>query len=248
MNSLLLAAGILIVFTAVFVLIFAILKRKEVPSRREIPAFTQLNKALDQSVEDGTRVHVSLGKGKLVSQQGAAGLAGLSALNHLSKQIQSSDLPLISSSGEPGLSILSQDVLNSSGNEGLGQEENSFKQTRLTGLTDFSYAAGTIPLVSKNNISTNVLAGNFGVEAGLIIESVDRNDGITVAVSDDIPGQAVIYANTGDSMIGEELFAVSEYIHHTPLKAACLTAQDILRWALIICMLLGAVLKLGGVL
>jgi hypothetical protein len=247
MNSEIITAGILIAFTAVFVLLRAILKRKEVPSRREIPAFNQLHKALDQSVEEGTRVHVSLGKGKLVSQQGAAGLAGLSALNHLSPQIQSSDLPLLSSSGEPGLSILSQDVLHSSGKEGLRREENSFRQTRLTGLTHFSYAAGTIPLIRNNNISTNVLVGNFGVEVGLIIESVNRNDGKTVAASDDLPGQAVIYANTGESMIGEELFAVSEYIHHTPFKAACLTAQDILRWALVICMLLGAILKLGGV-
>ena len=247
MNLVIITAGFLIALTAVLVLILAIFKRKEVPSYRVIPAFNQLQKALDQSIEEGTRVHVSLGKGKLVSQQGAAGLAGLSALNHLSSQIQASDLPLLSSSGEPGLSILSQDVLQSSSKEGLGREENSFKQTRLTGLTHFSYAAGSIPLIRNNNISTNVLIGNFGVEAGLIIESANRVNGITIAASDDLPGQAVIYANTGESMIGEELFAVSEYIHHTPFKAACLTAQDILRWVLVICMLLGSVLKLGGV-
>ena len=248
MNSLNIIGMFLIAITAILVLSLAVLKRKDAPSRREIQAFALLHKALDQSVEEGTRVHVSLGKGRLLSMQGAAGLTGLSALNHLSAQIQSSDLPLVASTGDPMLSILTKDVLRTTGREGLGREESSFKQTHLAGLTQFSYSAGTIPLILNNNAATNVLMGNFGVEAGLIIESSNRNNGDTMAASDDILGQAVIYANNGDSIIGEDLFAISEYLHHTPVKAACLTTQDILRWVLIISILLGSVLKLGGVL
>ncbi|HKZ44383.1 MAG TPA: DUF6754 domain-containing protein [Anaerolineales bacterium] len=244
--TVLLAVG-LVALTAILILIFAIIKRKAVPSRRVIPAIDQLRQALDRSVEGGTRVHLSLGKGRLVSPQGAAGLAGLSTLNSLSSVIQSSDLPMVTSSGEPSLSILSQDILRLSNREHLGSEEISFRQSRLTGLTDFSYAAGTIPVISNNNVSTNVLLGDFGIEAGLIMESALRNNGTTVAASDDISGQAVMFASTGESLVGEELFAVSEYLNHTPVHAASLTVQDILRWGVIACIFIGAILKLGGV-
>jgi len=247
MNFMILLAGALVALTAILILIFAVLMRKEIPSRREIPAIDHLRQVLDQSVEDGSRVHLSLGKGKLISPQGAAGLAGLSTLNRLSPVIQSSDLPMVTSTGEPGLSILSQDILQSSNRERLGSEEVSFKQSRLTGLTDFSYAAGTIPMISNNKVSTNVLLGDFGVEAGLIMESAERNNGTTVAASDDISGQAIMFASTGDSLVGEELFAVSEYIHHAPVHAASLAVQDILRWGMIACIFVGAILKLGGV-
>jgi len=45
----------------------AALRRKSPPAFREIPAFTRLRQAVGRVVEDGTRLHVSLGRGALIT-------------------------------------------------------------------------------------------------------------------------------------------------------------------------------------
>jgi hypothetical protein len=119
---------------------------------------------------------------------------------------------------------------------------------RLTGLTPFSYAAGTIPVLRDEHISANILLGSFGVEAALLADASERENGFLMAASDSLPAQAVLYASAREPLIGEELYAVSEYVNHTPMHAASLSVQDILRWVIIASMLLGAILKLAGVL
>lgn len=79
--------------SAFLLLGMAILGRKATPVFREIPAFFRLRKAVGRAVEDGSRLHVSLGRGSLATPQGAAGLAGLSALRRLADLTSTSDLP-----------------------------------------------------------------------------------------------------------------------------------------------------------
>jgi len=232
------SAGLLIGFT--------IFKRKSPPKFREIPAVTRLQKAVAWAVEDGNRLHVSLGRGNLTSTQGAAGLAGLSALKNLADLTSTSDRTPIATSGEPGLTVLSQDVMQTSYQKATGGGHFDTSAARLSGLTPFSYASGTLPMMRDEHISANILLGSFGVEAGLMTDAADRQKSFLLAASDNLPAQAVLYASAQEPLIGEELYAVSEYINHSPMHAASLSVQDILRWILIISMLLGAILKLGG--
>jgi hypothetical protein len=118
----------------------------------------------------------------------------------------------------------------------------------LTGLTPFSYAAGAIPAIRDENISTNVLIGNFGVEAVLLTEAAERANTFTLAASDNLTAQAVLYASAQEPLIGEELYAAGNYMGAGRLHPASLVAQDILRWTIIGVILLGAILKLVGVL
>ena len=119
---------------------------------------------------------------------------------------------------------------------------------RLTGLTPFSYAAGVMRDIRDEGISTNVLIGNFGLEVGLLTEAADRQGAVVIAASDNLPAQAVLYAATADPIIGEELFAAGAYVQAGPLHASGLVVQDILRWLIIIALLIGAVLKVVGIL
>ncbi len=227
---------------------FAIFKRKSPSIFRKIPAFTRLHTAIGRAVEDGNRLHVSLGRGNLTSPQGAAGLAGLSALQSLADLTSTSDRTPIATSGEPSLTVLSQDVLQVSYQKATGGGHFDASGARLTGLTPFSYVSGALPIMRDEHISANILLGSFGVEAGLLSDAADRQKSFLLAASDNLPAQAVLYASAQEPLIGEELYAVSEYIAHSPMRAASLSVQDILRWVLIISMLLGTVLKLGGVL
>ena len=248
MNWSVLIAFVLVAGSAGMLLGFAILKRKSSPSFREIPAFTRLRKAIGRAVEDGSRLHVSLGRGNLTSPQGAAGLAGLSALRSLADLTSTSDRTPIATSGEPSLTVLSQDVMQSSFQEATGGGHFDASGARLTGLTPFSYVSGALPTMRDEHISANILLGSFGAEAGLLADAAERQNSFLFAASDNLPGQAVLYASAQEPLIGEELYAVSEYINHTPMHAASLRVQDILRWVVIISMLLGALLKLVGLL
>jgi hypothetical protein len=241
-------AFVLVAGSAGLLLALAILRRKSSPSFREIPAFTRLHKAIGRAVEDGSRLHVSLGRGNLTSPQGAAGLAGLSALRRLADLTSTSDRTPIATSGEPSLAVLSQDVMQASYQEATGGGHFDASGARLTGLTPFSYVSGTLPILRDEHISANIMLGSFGVEAGLLTDAADRQNSFLLAASDNLPAQAVLYASAQDPLIGEELYAVSEYINHSAMHAASLSVQDILRWVLIFTMLLGALLKLAGLL
>ena len=226
----------------------AVLQRKSPPTFREIPAFTRLKEAIGRAVEDGSRLHVSLGRGGLVSPQSIPALAGLSALRRMADLTSASDRPPIATSGETGIAILSQDTLLAVHESAATGAPYDATAGRLTGLPPFSYAAGVLPVVRDENVSANVMMGNFGVEVGLVTDLSERQDVFTLAASDSLPAQAVIYASAGEPLIGEELYAVGAYLESGPLHRSSLKVQDLLRWGLIVFMLVGAILKLLGVL
>lgn len=237
----------LVLATAGLLLGFTFLRRKASPIFREIPAFTKLKRAIGISVEDGTRLHISLGRGGLQTPNAAPGLAGLAMLRHLTEQTSASDEPPVVSSGAADLLILSQDTLQA-GYKAAGAEEIYDPATgRLTGLTPFSFAAGAIPIMQDENVSANVLIGHFGPEVALLTDAAERTNSPAVAAAMDPTAQAVIYASVDDPLVGEELFAAGAYSNAGNAHQASLQVQDILRWIIILILLGGSALKLFGI-
>jgi hypothetical protein len=102
--------------------------------------------------------------------------------------------------------------------------------------------------ISKNeNVSANIMIGHFGPEAALLTEASDRENVVSIGASDELSGQAVLFANTNDALIGEELFATGAYLGAGPSHTASLTVQDIMRWLVIFALLGGAAAKFFGV-
>jgi hypothetical protein len=98
--------------------------------------------------------------------------------------------------------------------------------------------------ISQNeDVSANIMIGHFGTEAALLAEASDRENISLIGASDDLTGQAVLFANTQDALIGEELFATSAYLGAGPSHLASLTVQDILRWLIILTLLGGVAVK-----
>jgi hypothetical protein len=238
--------GVIFLSTVLMVGLVA-LRRKSSPVFREIAAFTRLRHAVGRVVEDGTRLHVSLGRGALATPQSASALAGLALLRRLAELTSAGDQPPIATSGDAALAILSQDTLQS-GAQVSAQCADDPAAGRLTGLTPFSYAAGALLVIRDENISTNVLIGNFGVEAALLAEAAERANTFTLAASDNLTAQAVLYASAQEPLLGEELYAAGAYVDSGRLHSASLTVQDILRWLIIAVIVVGALLKLIGIL
>jgi hypothetical protein len=223
------------------------LRRKSTIQIRQIKAFSRLKNAIGRAVEDGSRLHISLGHGGVTSPQGAASLASLVALRRLADMTSAGDKPPVASSGDGVVAILSQDILQASYQDATSGGHYDATGGRLTGLTPFSYAAGAIPIMHDEQVSANVLMGNFGVEAGLLVDAAEHQDSFTLTASDNLPAQAILYANAQDPLIGEELFAAGAYLNAGPAHPASLAVQDILRWLLIIFILGGALLKKEGI-
>jgi hypothetical protein len=241
-------AGFGVVFlSAALMLGLILLRRKNLPVFRDIPAFTRLRQAVGLVVEDGSRLHVSLGHGALTTPQSASALAGLSLLRQLARMTSAGDQPPIATSGDATLAILSQDTLQAAEKF---SDQAVFDSTtgRLTGLTPFSYAVGAIPVIRDEKVSTNVFMGNFGVEVALLNDAVERENTFVLAGSDNLTAQAVIYASAQEPLIGEEVYAAGAYIESSPLHAVSLTVQDILRWLIIASILAGTLLTLAGIL
>jgi hypothetical protein len=236
----------------IFVLIFSglivasvfINRKKPGPKLREIPAFSNLERAFGLSVEAGKRLHVSLGWGNLSLLQGASALIGLSLLQRITRFASVSDRPPTATSGNGTLMILSQDTLQSV-DRSIAVEG---QEARLTGLTPFSYAAGVLPVVIDEPLSAQVLAGHFGSEVALIAEAAEARGTLTLAGSDSLPSQAILYAAAQEPLLGEELYAAGAYLQAGRMHFASLYAQDVLRWGIVAVIVIGAALKLLGVL
>ena len=184
----------------------------------------------------------------MLTQNGASALAGLALMRRLGETASLSDRAPIATTGNGLLNLLAQDTLRSAHDSVAGGQLFEMTNARLVGLTPFSYAAGVISPIRDENISSNILIGNFGPEVGLMTEAAARQDSALIGASDNLTGQAVLYAASSETLIGEELFAAGAYVNAGAFHASSLLVQDILRWLIILFLLGGAGLKLAGAL
>jgi hypothetical protein len=243
-------AGIIVVIVAFILMVTYLLLNRKYPWRglRAIPAFTRLRQAIFLAVEDGSRLHVSLGKANLYSQQNASGLVGLSLLERIAQLSSISDRPPIATSGDGSFAILSQDTLRAAYRNSSAADMFSPDRGLLSGATPVAYIAGAMPVIMDENVSANILIGNFGAEVALLADAAQKKNSYLLAASDALPAQAVLYATASEPLIGEELFAGGAYLQVNPSHAASLHVQDILRWGVVAAILLGSILKLFGIL
>jgi len=237
---------VVLIFFGLMIAVAILIRQKEAPKLREIAAFKRLGRAIGLAVEAGSRLHVSLGRGQMLSRQSAIGFVGLSILDRIGRSTSISDRPPIATSGEGTLGILTQDSQRVTAKY-LGVESDPTRG-RITGVTPYSYAAGTLSFIEEEEIGANLLIGSFGNEVALITDAAERKEGMTLGGTDNLAGQAVLFAAAQEPLIGEESYAGGAYLGAGRMHIASLYVQDIVRWVLIGIILLGALLKLFGVL
>jgi uncharacterized protein DUF6754 len=240
-----LALGLL-ALTAILLLGLTFWRRRSPASLRLIEAYERLNRSVGLAVENGTRLHISLGRGNFLSSRGGSAFAGLAMLRRSAERTSVSDRPPVVTSGDASLAILSQDTLQA-GYRAAGAEDQYRNSTgRLAGLTPFSYAAGALSTIHDEHVSANIVIGDLGPEAGLLAEAADRENTSLIAASDDLSAQSVFFVSAQEPLIGEELFAAGAYVGAGPSHEASLQVQDILRWLIILAIIFGSLLKIVG--
>jgi len=250
MNNLELYLGLtlIVVFTTLIVVFSSKkVRAKYPPAFRKIEATNRLKRAIGMAVEDGSRLHVSLGSAQVTDPANTSAMIGLSTLHRIGQLTSTSDLPPIATSGSGGLLILSQDTLNKISIETNTRAFYDPNHASMPGVTPFSYAAGTMQAIDNIGVNGNVLIGNFGSEAGLLCETLDKAR-VAITGSDSITAQAIFYAATQDPLIGEELYALPAYLSANPAHQASLRVEDIFRMVIGIALVAGALLKVIGIL
>jgi hypothetical protein len=242
------ALGFIILFTVLMILFWLRDRKRPRQDLRAIQAFTKLRRGVGLAVEAGQRLHLSLGHGGIAGQSSASAFVGLSLLQRIARAASTSDRPPVATSGEAAQALLSQDTLRSAYRAINAESQFDPGSAQLSGLTPFSFAAGTLPIVYDQQVSVNILAGSFGSEVALITDAAERTGSVSLGGSENLSAQAVLYAAAQEPLIGEELFAAGAYAQAGPMHTASLKAQDVVRWLLIGAILAGAALKLVGVL
>ncbi len=216
-------------------------------SLHSIQAFTHLRRQVDLAVEAGKRLHISLGRGTINDLQGGAAFIGLTILDRCARAASNSDRPPVTTSGDGVITILSQDTLQSTYRSLATEERYDPTSARLTGLVPMAYAAGAMPAIQDEQVSANILTGHFGTEVALLTEAGERSRSLTVAGSDSISAQAVLFATADEPLLGEEMYASGAYLGEGEVYKASLLMQDILRWVIVAGIVLGTIIKLLGI-
>jgi len=238
-----------VIFVTTFGLLMVVLRTIKVPrpgrDLRPLRALSRLRHAVNLTVESGKRLHISLGRGEITHPRTAAAFVGLKATEQLMEQTVLSDRPTVITSGTGVLGILARDTLHSAYR--TADEEARYRSTygRVTGLTPFSYAAGTLRTMQDKHTAANFLIGSFGPEIALMADA-DVEGALTIGGTDSIAAQAVLCAAADETLIGEEVFASGAYLGNAPLHGTSLLTQDIFRWVIIFVIVGGALVKMLG--
>lgn len=242
--------GLLFILFCLGLILFFIFSSRDRPklNLRDIQAFQHIRREVDLAVEAGKRLHISLGRGNINGLQGGAAFIGLTILDRSARAASNSDRPPMATSGDGVLTILSQDTLQYTYQSLAADQRYDPANARLTGLNPMSYAAGCMPIIHDEYVSANIFAGHLGTEVALLTEAGERSRSLTVAGTDSIHAQAVLFATSDEPLLGEELYAAGAYLGAGSAHLASLRMQDILRWVLVAAILVGAFLKLVGIL
>ncbi len=238
-------------FTLVFVcliLFFAYFEKiRPNITLKSIQAFNRFQREVDLAVEAGKRLHIALGRGAIHDLQGGSAFIGLTVLDCCARAASNGDRPPVATSGDGVVAVLSQDTLQSTYRSLATEQRYDPTNARMTGLSPMAYAAGTMPTIHDEQVSANIFAGHFGSELGLLTEAGERSHSLSVAGSDSLPAQAVLYATSDEPLLGEELYAAGAYLGAGPIHTFSLNTQDIARWVLVLIIVIGAILKLIGI-
>jgi hypothetical protein len=246
MNQLsMIAGGIILGTSLLFALLSLALRGRRMIVFRAIPAFRILNHMVGKSVEQGQALHITLGSGTLIGRHSTIGFCGLSTLDNLSRVSLIADDPAVCTTGGGGLVILSMDILDQAYRQAVKLSISQRSQARFTGATPSAYITGTLTALLDESFSGSVLIGDFN-NLAILLTGLPFHDHPALAATDNLSMQAAFYANSDETLLGEDAYVASAYTAPNPSRSASLITQDVLRWIIVSLAVIFIILNLSG--
>ncbi len=172
---------------------------------RRIAGVERVGEWTKQSIEANRPLHLALGGAAVGEDNTAVALAGAEFFHHLVERANASDVsPIVTMSAASSIP-LGQDTVRRAWRSG------DYLARAQWYPPDIAYAAAVTGALQGEDPAAHILAGSFGPELALMIDTAGRRGQGSLAVSDRLEGQAVAYAMADEYLIGEEIFAAAGY-------------------------------------
>jgi hypothetical protein len=239
----------MVVIGAIAFTIHRLRHRDQAPSRPSVsPFFDDLSGEVGRAAEAGASIHVGLGNGGLLDQEGMTSIAALQGLSSLIDLSAAYDTPPYITTGDPTVYLLADHRMRRAyarlGNVGRYRPE----FVHFTAHSPLLYAAMAGTLLHDRPVDTNIMLGSFGQEISLLNEGAQRRQAKSLGGTTTLEGSAALYPALPDDrqLIGESLFAGGAAVTERSSFDAGLWAQNILRWLVVLALVGTAILSLLG--
>lgn len=227
-----------ILFFATVVLVYTaryFQRRGQQRNLRALPGMERISGWTSQSIEAQRPLHLAHGSAEIGQQSTPAALAQSALFANIIKRAGGGDVaPIISTSAATTLP-LAQDTLRRS-----WQSDGAWARAHWL-PADLAYAAGISATLHEDDPAAHILAGGFGPELALMLDDANRRGQASLAISDQLQGQAIAYAMADEVLIGEEIYAAHAYATEDGRAQADAIVMDVWR-ALLIAGLAGLLL------
>jgi hypothetical protein len=191
--------------------------------QRQIAGFEQITQWTTQSIESNKPLHLAFGSAAVGGDNTPAALAGAAFFHQVIEGAQASDAAPIVTMSAPGAIPLGQDTLRRAWHKG-----DTLSRARWL-PPDLAYAGAMTALMADEEPTAHIMAGRFGAELALMLDSASRDGQPSLAVSDRLDGGAVAYAMADHVLLGEELYAAAGYIAEDAPARADAAVLDVWR-------------------
>jgi len=175
-------------------------------AQRRIEGFAHLKAWSEQAIASNQPLHLAFGSAGIGEDDTAVTVAGAEIFRHIAERVSASDSPPLITTSAATTIPLGQAILAGAWHEG---DSLARVQWYPQGTRSLAYAAALSGALPDEQPSAHILAGSFGAELALILDHAQRRGQGSLAVSDQLPGQAVAFAMADEVLIGEELFAAA---------------------------------------
>ncbi|MCY4539754.1 MAG: hypothetical protein OXE52_16190, partial [Chloroflexi bacterium] len=175
-------------------------------------------------------LHLSFGSAGIDRENAAVAADDAELFYHTIKAAGSGDVAPVISTSSAATVPLCQDTIRRAW---AGDDRRARAQWFPGGPRSMAFAAGLTATMQVEDPSAHILAGSFGPELALILDSAERQGQGSFAVSDQLEGQAIAFAMADEVLIGEQLFSAAAWLSNESTARADASAQDVWRGLLI---------------
>jgi uncharacterized protein DUF6754 len=222
-------------------------RRRDLYALRDIEAYRTIPMMVGEAVETNRPVHVSLGEVGLGGNSTILALASAELFYQIVRRAAIGGAAPIITVSDSSAIPLGQDTLRRA-YAARGMVER-YPQGSVRwypgGGRSLAFAAALTATLGDDHVSSSFLAGSFGIEVALVAEAAARRNQGIIATSDQIEGQAVAYAMSDQTLIGEEIFVAGGYLGGSASHIASIVTLEMLRWLLIIALTVPAAVAVG---
>ncbi|MGA7730456.1 MAG: DUF6754 domain-containing protein [Chloroflexia bacterium] len=212
---------------------------------RPIAGYEAANEGLALSAETGRSVHTSPGTGSIGAQGvgSAATLAGMAVVESMARVSAITGAPVQATTNDAIAYLLTDNALRRGARRAGWSLDSEGGDVRfMTHADPLAYVAGATDVVEGQKVSSAVMVGQFGPEVLILTEVQRRNGAQQIIGASDHQALALINISADHTLIGEEIFASGAYLERRTTHIAALLAQDGLRWAVIVLIVLGFII------